>query len=68
MPAPEKSQLGAVILKGAFIEAILLVLGGAVALNTGNFFWLIGAAVFGSVVIVLLLVQAGAFKADNDRR
>ncbi|MGD9965514.1 MAG: hypothetical protein AB7T59_03250 [Hyphomonadaceae bacterium] len=68
MGAPPKPELGAAILKGAFIEAILLVLGGAVALNTGNYFWLIGAVVFGSIVMVLLVLQSGALKAGDDRR
>jgi hypothetical protein len=68
MAAPENSQLGAVVLKGAFIEAILLVLGGAVALNTGNYLWLIGAAVFGAIVMIVLVVQSGALKAGDDKR
>jgi hypothetical protein len=68
MAAPENSQLGAVVLRGAFIEAILLVLGGAVAFNTGNYLWLIGAAVLGAIVMVALLVQSGALKAGDDKR
>lgn len=56
-----KSEVVGAIVKGAIAEAILLAVGGAIFVATGQIAWLIGAAVVGSGVLLLLMAQAGAF-------
>jgi hypothetical protein len=58
-PSPE---VKAAITKGVIAEFVLVALGGAIFFFTDEVAWVIGAALLGSAVIVLLLAQAGAFK------
>jgi hypothetical protein len=59
VPSPE---VRAAITKGIIAEFVLVVLGGAIFFFTDEIAWIIGGALVGSAVIVLLLAQAGAFK------
>lgn len=63
-----KPEVKAALAKGAIAEAVLLLAGGALAFSTGEMAWIIGAAVAGSAVLVLLMAQAGAFSKSNDRQ
>ncbi len=62
MGTPERNpEVKAAVIKGAIAEGILLVLGGAIFLGTGQITWIIGAAIVGAAVMLLLMAQAGAF-------
>lgn len=61
------SEIKAAVTKGAVIEAALLVIGGVVSYFTGQFYWLVGFALAGSVVMLALMAQAGAFKGRDDQ-
>ncbi len=52
----------AAITKGAIAEFVLLALGGVIYFFTQQIAWIIGGALVGSAVMLLLLAQAGAFK------
>ncbi|MBL8545246.1 MAG: hypothetical protein JNL81_02210 [Hyphomonadaceae bacterium] len=56
-----KPALAAAIVKGAIAEGVLLAIGAAIFWGTGQIAWLIGAALVGSAIILLLMAQAGAF-------
>lgn len=63
MSAPQgKPEVFGAVVKGAVAEASLIALGVAIYLGTGEIAWIIGAAVFGSAVMLFLMAQAGAFK------
>ncbi len=57
-PGPE---FKAALMKGAIAEAVLIAAGAAAFLGTGEIAWLIGAVIAGGAIMVLLLMQAGAF-------
>ena len=56
-----KPEVTAAIVKGAIAEGVLLAIGAAIYLGTGQIAWMIGAALVGSAVMLLLMAQAGAF-------
>ena len=60
-PPQGKSEVTAAIVKGAIAEGVLLAIGAVIFLGTGQLAWMIGAALVGSAVMVLLMAQAGAF-------
>lgn len=57
-----KPEVIGAVAKGAIAEAILVAIGVAIYLGTGEIAWIFGAAVFGSAVMLFLLAQAGAFR------
>lgn len=48
-------------MKGSIAEGVLLAVGVAAYLGTGQIAWIIGAVVLGSAILLLLMAQAGAF-------
>jgi len=56
-----KSEIGAAVFKGAIAEGVLMAIGAAIYVGTGQVAWLVGAAVLGSAILIFLLAQAGAF-------
>lgn len=56
-----KSEVTAAIVKGAIAEGVLLAIGAAIFVSTGQIGWMIGAALIGSAVMLFLMAQAGAF-------
>jgi hypothetical protein len=67
MSAQGNPEVTGAIMKGAIIEVILLAIGGAIFFATDQIAWLIGAALVGTAVMLLLMLQAGAFKASYER-
>jgi hypothetical protein len=65
MAAEPSPEIKAAITKGAVIEALLLVIGGVLFYFTGQFYWIVGFALVGSVVMLALMAQAGAFNGRN---
>lgn len=63
-PAP-RPELTNAIVRGAVAEAILLVAAVALYLATDVIWWIFGAAILGSAVMLLLLAQAGAFERKD---
>jgi hypothetical protein len=57
-----KPEIAGAIVKGVIAETILIAAGAAIYMGTGQIAWLIGAALAGTVVILFLMAQAGAFK------
>ena len=57
----------AAITKGAIAEFVLLAVGGVIFYFTEQMAWVIGFALLGSAVMLLLLAQAGAFKVRDGR-
>lgn len=55
-------EVRAAITKGAIAEFVLLALGGVIYFFTQQIASVIGAVLFGSAVMLLLLAQSGAFK------
>ncbi|MGD9813928.1 MAG: hypothetical protein AB7Q23_07665 [Hyphomonadaceae bacterium] len=58
-------EFKAALLKGSIAEAAIFVAGGALWYTTGETYWLIGAAVLGTAVMLGLIAQAGGFKRDR---
>lgn len=56
-----KPEVTGAIIKGAIAEGILMAIGAAIFLATGQIAWLIGAAIVGSAIMLFLMAQAGAF-------
>jgi hypothetical protein len=56
-----KPEIMAAVMKGAIAEAVLLAVGAAIYWGTGEIAWIIGGAIAGSTIMLLLLAQAGAF-------
>lgn len=56
-----KSEVAAAVFKGAISEGVLIAMGAAVYVGTGEVARIVGAAILGSAVLLLLLAQAGAF-------
>jgi len=62
MAAPQdKSEVGAAVFKGAIAEGVLMAIGAAIYVATGEVAWLVGGAIVGSAILLFLLAQAGAF-------
>lgn len=61
-------EVKAAITKGAIAEFVLLGVGGVIFYFTQQIAWVIGFALAGSAVMVLLLAQAGAFRPRNGRQ
>lgn len=68
MASEGNPEVTAAVIRGAIAETVLLVIGGAVYLGTGEIAWIIGAAIAGSAVLLFLMAQAGAFKARDGKR
>ncbi|GAM99427.1 hypothetical protein U91I_03076 [alpha proteobacterium U9-1i] len=56
-----REEIKSAIFKGSIADAVLLGGGFALYMVTDQLAWLIGGAVIGGAVFVLLLAQAGAF-------
>ena len=62
MAEPEANpEVTAALTKGMIVDAVMLAVGGALWVATGEVLWFIGCFVIGSVAFTLLLAQAGAF-------
>lgn len=62
MAAPQRNpEVTAAVVKGSIAEGVLLAVGVAAYLGTGQIAWIIGAVVLGSAILLLLMAQAGAF-------
>ena len=62
MAAPQGNpEVMAAVLKGAIAEGVLLAIGAAIYVGTGQIAWIIGAVAIGSAVMLFLMAQAGAF-------
>ncbi|MEQ1820598.1 MAG: hypothetical protein ABL871_18500 [Terricaulis sp.] len=62
MAAPQRNpEVTSAVVKGSIAEGVLLAVGLAVYLGTGQIAWIIGAIVLGSAILLLLMAQAGAF-------
>lgn len=55
-------NLTGVFVKVAIIDVVLIGVGVALYLSTNELLWLIGAGLLMPIVLILLLVQAGAFE------
>lgn len=67
MATTPTSEVKAAITMGAIAEIVLLAIGGIVYWYTDHMVWLLGLALAGSAVMLLLLAQAGAFKKRDDQ-
>ncbi|MBX3429040.1 MAG: hypothetical protein KF779_05615 [Hyphomonadaceae bacterium] len=56
-----RPEVTAAIVRGAIAEGVLLVIGAVIFLGTGQIAWMIGAALLGAALMLLLMAQAGAF-------
>ena len=54
-------EVKAAVIKGAIVEAIVLVLGMGLFVATQNIVWIVGAVLLGSTAMIMFLVQSGAF-------
>jgi hypothetical protein len=66
MAAEVTPEVKAAITKGAIAEFVLLAVGGVLFYFTQEVAWVIGFALAGSAVMMLLLAQAGAFRQRDD--
>lgn len=61
MTDARQAEIKGAFVKGAIADAVLLAAGFGLYMLTDQIVWLIGGAVLGSAVFLLLLAQAGAF-------
>lgn len=65
MSAQAKPEIVKAIVKGAVLEAVLMVAGLSLFLVGQSIFWLVGACVLGALTMVFFLMQAGAFDSRD---
>ena len=68
MASEVNTEVRAAITKGVIAEVACLVVGGVLYFTTANLLWIIGGALAGSAIMLLLMAQAGAFKGRDERR
>jgi hypothetical protein len=56
-----KPEIAGAVFKGAIAEGVLIAIGAAIYVGTGEVAWMVGAAIAGSAILLFLLAQAGAF-------
>lgn len=59
-------EIRSAIIKGALVEAVLLVAGVVLYLTTQNLFWVVGAGLGGAATMLLFLSQAGMFDRGDE--
>jgi hypothetical protein len=65
---PTNPELTAAIVKAAVIDAVLMGVGFVLYVVFGTIWGIVGAAILGGVVMMLLMAQAGAFGNRDERR
>ena len=59
-------EIRSAIIRGALVEAVLLLSGVVLYLTTQNLFWFVGAAFGGAAAMLLFLAQAGMFDRGDE--